>query len=94
MMRSALTFSAAILMAFSASAAITVDYENKDSKEYKWEAVCSGSKTSGVTFKRGTTSAASIQGSAPCTVKTEGGDVVLKGGEKIEIKDGKIVIKK
>jgi hypothetical protein len=92
-MRKFFAFSTAVLMCFSASAAITVDYENKDSKEYKWEAVCSGSKTSGVTFKGSTTSASSIQGSAPCTVKTDGGDVVLKGGEKILIKDGKITIK-
>jgi hypothetical protein len=93
-MRKFFAFSACVLICFSASAAITVDYENKDSKEYKWEAVCSGSKTSGVTFKGGTTSASSIQGSAPCTVKTNGGDVVLTGGEKILIKDGKITIKK
>ena len=87
-------FSGAVLVCCSASAAITVDYENKDSKEYKWDAVCSGSKTSGVKFRGGTTSTSSIQGSAPCTVKTNGGDVVLKGGEKILIKDGKITIKK
>ncbi len=93
-MRNSLVLLTASLAAFSVSAAITVDYENKDSKEYKWEAVCSGAKTSGVTFRRGTTSASSIQGSAPCTVKTDGGEVVLKGGEKIEIKDGKITIKK
>jgi hypothetical protein len=93
-MRQLLAFVLTALIATSASAAITVDYENKDSKEYKWEAVCSGSKTSGVTFKGNTTSASSIQGSAPCTVKTGGGDVVLKGGEKIEIKDGKIKIKR
>lgn len=85
--------SAAVLVCSAASAAITVDYENKDSKEYKWDAVCSGSKTSGVTFKGSTTSASSIQGSAPCTVKASGGDVVLKGGEKILIKDGKVTIK-
>jgi len=81
-----------ILWTSTAFAAVTVRYYNKDSKEHTFEAVCSGSKKS-VTFKGSTTSSVTIQGSGPCTVKTGKGDVVLKGGEKIEIKDGKITIK-
>jgi hypothetical protein len=35
-----------------------------------------------------------VPGSGPCTVKTDSGDVALKAGDKIEIKDGKIAIKR
>lgn len=73
-------------------AAVTVRYHNGDSKDYQWEAVCHGSHYK-VKFSHSTTSSATIQGSSPCTVKTPAGDVVLKGGENIEIKNGKITIK-
>jgi hypothetical protein len=72
-------------------AAVTVDYQNRDSKEHVFSAVCSGVRSS-ITFRSGTTSAATLQGSAPCTVKTEHGDVVLNGGEDVEIRDGEIKI--
>ncbi len=73
-------------------AAVTVRYHNGDSKDYEWDAVCHGSKYK-VKFSHSTTSSTTIQGSSPCTVKTPAGDVVLKGGENIEIKNGKITIK-
>jgi len=85
-------FLALTFLTSTAFAAVTVRYYNKDSQEHTFEATCSGSKKS-VTFKKSTTSSVTIQGSGPCTVKTGKGDVVLKGGEKIEIKDGKITIK-
>jgi len=75
-----------------ASAAVTVRYYNKDSKSYEWQAVCSGSKKT-VKFGGSRTASTTIQGSGPCKVKTPKGEVTLKGGEKIEIKDGKITIK-
>jgi hypothetical protein len=76
------------LWALSADAAVTVRYYNRDSKKYTFDATCSGSK-SPVTFDGSTTSSATIQGSGPCTVE----GVTLKGGENIEIKDGKIIVK-
>ena len=87
---------AAILttLAFSATAFayVTVSYYNKDSKKWSFEATCSGTKYT-VVFDESRTSSTTIQGSGPCTLKTPGGDVSLKDGDKIEIKDGKITIK-
>jgi hypothetical protein len=80
------------LVAATASAAVTVRYYNKDSKKYSFPAVCSGSHTE-VHFDGSTTSSTTIQGSGPCTVKTAGGEVKLSGGENIEIKDGRIIVK-
>lgn len=84
--------SASMLVATAASAAVTVQYHNGDSKNYEWDAKCSGSSYT-VKFSASTTGATTIQGSAPCIVKAPGGEVTLKGGEKIDIKDGKITIK-
>ena len=80
------------LLPLTASAAVTVSYYNRDSKDATFGAVCSGSQYS-VTFEHSRTSSVTIQGSAPCTVKTPAGDVVLKGGENVEIKDGKLIVK-
>jgi hypothetical protein len=91
-MTPALAFVATALFAASASAAVTVRYYNKDSKKYEFDAVCSGSKSKAV-FDGSTTSSYTIQGSGPCTVKTGAGEVTLKGGENIEIQNGKITIK-
>jgi hypothetical protein len=88
---SALALSALFLSSSVASAAVTVRYYNKDSKNYAWDAVCSGSKTT-VKFGSSRTASTTIQGSGPCKVKTPKGEVTLKGGEKIRIKDGKITI--
>jgi hypothetical protein len=76
------------LFSLAADAAVTVRYYNRDSKKYTFEATCSGSHYT-VTFDGSTTSSTTIQGSAPC--KVEG--VTLKGGENIEIKDGRIIVK-
>lgn len=83
---------ASMFVATAASAAVTVEYHNGDSKNYEWPAKCSGSSYT-VKFSSNTTGATTIQGSSPCVVKAPGGEVTLKGGEKIDIKDGKITIK-
>lgn len=80
------------LFSVAADAAVTVRYYNRDSKKYTFEATCSGSHYT-VTFDGSTTSSTTIQGSAPCKVKDAGGEVTLKGGENIEIKDGRIIVK-
>lgn len=82
---------AALLLAGQALAAVTVRYYNKDSKEHVAEAICSGSKKE-VKFGSSRTASVTIQGSGPCKV-TLGNTVELKGGENIEIKDGKITVK-
>ena len=89
---SALIFLGISLFSLTASAAVTVRYYNRDSRKYTFDAVCSGSKYT-VTFDGSTTSSTTIQGSGPCKVKDAGGEVELKGGEHIEIKDGRIQIK-
>lgn len=89
---SRLAIAAVTLFSLTASAAVTVQYYNRDSKKHEFVATCSGSKSKAV-FDSSTTSSYTIQGSGPCVVQTGGGDVTLKGGEKIEIKDGKIIIK-
>lgn len=80
------------LFAATASAAVTVDYYNKDSEAHSFEAVCSGSKYT-LEVRGSTTGATTLQGSAPCKVKHAGGEITLTGGEKIEIKDGKITLR-
>jgi hypothetical protein len=82
-----------VFFTVNAFAAVTVRYYNKDSKQYVWNAVCSGTNLT-VTFDSSRTSSTTIQGSGPCTVKTDSGDTVtLNDGANIEIKDGKITVK-
>lgn len=81
---------ASLLFCSAATAAVTVRYYNKDSKEHVAEAVCSGSKKV-VKFGSSRTASVTIQGSGPCKV-TLGNTVELKGGEKITIKGGQISI--
>lgn len=88
----ALTFAALLFGAATASAAVTVDYYNKDSQKHSFEALCSGSKYT-LEVNGSTTGASTIQGSGPCKVKHAGGEISLSGGEKIEIKDGKITLR-
>jgi hypothetical protein len=85
-------FLAASLFSLSAEAAVTVEYHNGDSQKHSFDAKCSGSSYK-VEFSSSTTGATTIQGSAPCEVKHKGGTVTLKGGEKLEIKDGVIKVK-
>jgi len=83
---------AALVSSASAFAAVTVRYHNGDSSKHTFDAVCSGSKSQLVTDGN-TTGSATIQGSGPCKVTHAGGTVELKGGENIDIKDGKIAVK-
>jgi plastocyanin len=76
----------------TAYAGVTVRYYNKDSQSHTFEAVCSGARHE-LKVSGSTTGSSTIQGSAPCKVKHAGGEVELKGGENIEIKDGKITVK-
>ncbi|WP_338863867.1 hypothetical protein [Myxococcus stipitatus] len=82
---------AGLLVSSTAWAAITVRYYNRDSREYTWPVVCSGVKTT-VTFGKSQTASVTIQGSGPCTVQTDEGNVILKGGENLDIKKGRIII--
>ena len=83
---------AVLFISSVAFAAVTVRYHNKDSENYEWEAICHGGHYK-AKFGASRTASTTIQGSSPCTVKTPNGDVVLSGGENIEIKNAKITIK-
>jgi hypothetical protein len=80
------------LTSLAASAGVTVRYYNQDSRKYELEATCSGSKYP-ASFDANATSNVTIQGSGPCVLHTERGDVTLRGDEKIEIKDGRFSIR-
>lgn len=81
----------ALVVSATSFAAVTVRYHNGDSSKHEFDAMCSGSKQS-LKVDGSTTGSSTIQGSGPCKVKHAGGEVELKGGEKIEIKNGKITV--
>lgn len=81
----------ALLVASTAWAGVYVRYHNSDSASYKWQAVCHGS-TYTVESGSSRTSDATIQGSSPRVLKTPHGEVTLKGGESLEIKNAKVAI--
>ncbi|MEM7040269.1 MAG: hypothetical protein AAF570_25095 [Bacteroidota bacterium] len=81
-----------MLIAGTISAAVTVRYYNKDSKTYKFKVKMSGS-TKTVEFGSSRTSSVTIQGNAEeCVVYTDCGEVTLRAGDKITIKDGCITV--
>ena len=72
--------------------AVTLRYYNKDSKEHVFKVKMSGS-TKEVKFNASTTSSVTIQGGATeCIIICDCGEVKVKGGDKIEIKDGCIKV--
>lgn len=79
------------LIASTGFAAVNVDYRNFDSDKRDFQAVCSGSRAS-ISFNASTTGSATLQGSAPCIIKQGSEEIVLKGGEDVEIKNGLISI--
>lgn len=81
---------AVALVAFTASSfgAVTISYYNKDSKSITLKVKIDGS-TKEVTFDGSKTSSVTIQGGATeCIIITSCGEVKIKSGDKIEIKDG------
>ncbi|MBK8285855.1 MAG: hypothetical protein IPK97_13830 [Ahniella sp.] len=85
------SFVVALLAAQPSLAAVNVDYRNFDSEDREFAATCSGSRAS-IKFNRGTTGSATLQGSAPCVIKQGSEEVILNGGEDVEIKNGVIQI--
>jgi hypothetical protein len=77
----------------SLSAAVTLRYYNKDSKSYTFKVKIDGSSKE-VTFDASKTSSVTIQGgSTEAVITCSCGDVKVKGGDNIEIKDGCITFK-
>jgi hypothetical protein len=73
--------------------ALTLAYENNDSKDYAVPAVCSGSTQDPVKFSKNTTSSVSIQGSGTCKLTLNGTTYEFSKDARILIKDGKITLK-
>jgi hypothetical protein len=87
-----LTLVAMTAYSLSALAYVTVRYHNKDSKSYVANAVCHGSKYK-VKFGSSRTASVTIQGSSPCKVTLGSSTLTLSGGERLEIKNGKMIKK-
>jgi hypothetical protein len=84
--------SVSLLFAASFASAFTIDYYNKDSKNYKMEVKSQGS-TQTVEFNSSTSGATSIQTSASeVEINTSCGWVKVKNGAKVTIKDGCISV--
>lgn len=77
---------------YTAMSAITIRYYNKDSKEYTFKVKMDGSSKE-VTFGGSRTASVTIQGGGrTCIIETKCGNVEIKDGANIEIKDGCIKI--
>ncbi len=89
-------FFVAVLFLFISSAleaAVTIRYYNKDSKEHTMKVKISGSSKE-VKFGSSRTASVTVQGGATeCIIYTSCGEVKVKDGAKIEIKDGCITVK-
>jgi len=73
-------------------AAVSVRYQNKDSKSHTFKVKIEG-RTTEVTFDKGTSNV-TIQGNAKeCIIYCECGEVKVKAGDELEIKDGCIKVK-
>ncbi len=89
MKKSILFTAVAMLFAVSSAfSAITIRYYNKDSKNHTMNVSIDGSKKT-VTFESSRTSSVTIQGGATtCVIHTSCGDVTVKDGSSITVKDG------
>lgn len=76
----------------TAFSAVTIRYYNKDSKGHTFKVKMDGSSKE-VTFDGSKTSSVTIQGGGTeCIIMTDCGEVKVKDGAHIEIKDGCIKI--
>jgi hypothetical protein len=83
----AIAFTSSTLFAY-----VTINYYNKDSKQYKWKVTMDGN-TKEIIFDGSKTSTVTVQGSGTsCVIETSCGKVTIKDRMKIEIKDGCIKI--
>ncbi|MFL5730789.1 MAG: hypothetical protein ACJ75J_14975 [Cytophagaceae bacterium] len=80
-------------ISFAAINSVYLRYYNKDSKTYVYDVKIGGS-TSKVEFGSSRTASVTIQGGgSSAVIKTNCGDVTVKDGDNIEIKDGCITVK-
>jgi len=81
-----------IFLASSVYAGITLRYYNKDSNDHEWKVkTCGSTKT--VEFDKSKTASVTIQtGCSDAVIYTDCGEVTVKDGDNITIKDGCIKI--
>lgn len=86
-------FSLVLIMSVIVSfAAVSVRYQNKDSKTHTFKVKIEG-RTTEVTFKPGTSNV-TVQGNAKeCVIFCDCGEVKVKAGDELEIKNGCIKVK-
>jgi len=90
-MKKILTLSIFLLAAASTFAGTYLKYYNSDSKDYVFKVVTCGNHTE-VKFDHSTTSSVTIQGCSDAVITTPNGDIKVKDGDKLEIKDGVVKI--
>lgn len=81
-----------VFLQVSTFAGVTLRYYNKDSQSYTFNVRISGTNKT-VTFGKSQTNSTTIQGGDEAVIKTGNGDVKVKDGDSIEIKNGKITVK-
>ncbi|MCC6371543.1 MAG: hypothetical protein IT236_11110 [Bacteroidia bacterium] len=87
MKKSLFTLLAIGAFALNGFSAVTIRYYNKDSKSHTFKVKIDGSYKE-VTFDASKTSDVTIQGGATeCIIYTSCGEITIKAGDKIEIKD-------
>lgn len=92
MKKGLLLLGALFFLASSVNAGIYIKYYNKDSKTHEFEVKTCGSKKS-VEFGSSRTSSVTIQsGCDEAIIYTSCGEVKVKDGDKVTIKDGCITI--
>ncbi len=93
MKKALFTFVLLFAVTLSTLAAVTVRYHNKDSQNHTFKVKIEG-RTSEIKFNSSTTGSTTVQGnSTECIIITSCGEVKVKAGDTIEIKNGCITVK-
>jgi hypothetical protein len=90
-MKKIFLLSSAVMITAAAFAGTTLRYYNSDSKDYTFKVTTCGNHTE-VTFDHSKTSSVTIQGCSDAVISTPKGDVKVKDGDKVKIKDGKVEV--
>ena len=92
MKKAFLALSVTMLLTATSYAGVTVRYYNEDSKDYKFKAKTCGSEKE-VEFEHSKTTSMTIQtGCSDVVIYTSNGEVKVKDGDKIHIKNGKVEV--
>jgi len=83
-----------ICIAVPSFAGVSLRYHNGDSSDYKFDVRISGSSTT-VEFGHSRTATVTIQGGgSTAEITTSSGKVMVKDGDTVEIRNGKVEVKK